>query len=107
MWPIENVLMVAPKISKCHDKPDTLHPEQCSKEKKQTIIFCEVSTINEQLTSVRPCMNRIVHNMVTLSNDIAPIIRRFRNDDKAIDVPKIFVAGKIDAKKPAGICVIK
>lgn len=59
------------------------------------------------LTSVKPCMNRIVHNTATLSNDIAPIISKFKNDDSAMDVPKIFVAGKIDAKKPAGICVIK
>lgn len=52
-------------------------------------------------------MKRIVHKTVTLSNDIAPIIKRFRNDDAAMDAPNIFVAGKYDAKNPAGICVIK
>lgn len=99
--------MAVPKIAKSHDMLGKLLPKN---RKKITFLFVTQTFRAIEmylLTSVKPCINRIVHNTVTLSNDIAPIIRRFRNDDSAIDVPKIFVAGKIDAKKPAGICVIK
>lgn len=61
----------------------------------------------EILTSTRPWANRNMLVYVTLSYESAPIISKLNSDVRKTDVPKILVAGRADAKKPAGIWVIK
>lgn len=67
------------------------------------LFFIEIAV----LTSTKPCITRMISKNETLFSDIAPGMVIFRTADVQIAKPKIRLAGKTDARKPPGICVIR
>lgn len=95
---------------RCPESPDAMTCWIChslQNERERFPQFAWIEPIAIQLTSTNPWRARMIHRTVTLFNDMAPGTERFRKAETAIAVPNIRFAGKNDARKPAGICVIK